>query len=128
MGRTQTGGEKGDLESIRDRLRSLRLQRGWSLHAMADRTGASYAQVQRRLSGETKELPIPWLVRVAEHAHVRLRWLLTGDGPEHPSRSGLHDLLATAVLELADLVRDPDVSESDARARLERVREEVAGR
>lgn len=87
----------GPLMSLRDRVRDLRKEQGWSQGELAEKVGADPAQISRYENGRiTPSADV--VVRIAEVFNVSTDYLLVDDAPRRAFRRGdeaLGDRLAT---------------------------------
>lgn len=81
---------------LRNRIRELRTQRGWSQEALASRVGVSNQQVSNLETG-TSELSLRWIERLAKAFEVPAEDMV-GAGVDE----GLLRAVLTAVMELVD--------------------------
>jgi transcriptional regulator with XRE-family HTH domain len=87
----------GDLMALRDRVKQLRSEHGWSQTDLADRINADPAQISRYENGRITP-SADAIIRLAQTFDVSCDYLLVDDAPRRPFRSAediLGDRLAT---------------------------------
>lgn len=77
----------GQLMSLRERVRDLRKEHGWSQGELADKVGADPAQISRYENGRITP-SADAVVRLAEVFDVSTDYLLVEDAPRRPFRRG----------------------------------------
>lgn len=65
-------------KAIRDRIRNLRIQKGWSLDKLSEITGLSKSYLSQIENGE-KNPPISTLTKIAFGLGEDIAWLITGE-------------------------------------------------
>ena len=73
--------------SLRDRVRDLRKEHGWSQGELAEKVGADPAQISRYENGRITP-SADAVVRIAEVFDVSTDYLLVDDAPRRPFRQG----------------------------------------
>lgn len=79
------------METMGDRIKALREDKGWSQADLARRVGVERAAVSYWESGQTKELKGKNLDAVCRELECRSAWLITGKGPRQEPREVTED-------------------------------------
>lgn len=111
--RTPKGAEMATLEAaeVGQRVRALRLAKGWSLRQLAERSGVTHGWIEHLESGRRSSLDVDRLGRLAGALGVTLEELI-GEGERAPGKrkDGLAEMAGLTDEELAEYVaeRTPD--------------------
>lgn len=91
----------GPVMSLRDRVRDLRKEHGWSQGELAEKIGADPAQISRYEAGRITP-SADAVIRLAEVFAVSTDYLLISDAPRRPLRRG-DDTLGPRLAAVAEL-------------------------